>query len=88
MFSNFVRHRFQNLPGEQQVVTGQYSIELASGRNMAVTRDNWNQVVFPGAALRMFVILSKIRLRAGKCPRPGCGHPYVYDEQVVVDWLW
>ena len=61
-------------PGRKQVQDGQYVVAKGSMNNLAVTKSNWSEQVFPGSQLSMTVILSMLKLQRGRCPRPSCDY--------------
>jgi hypothetical protein len=88
IFETFLKGEFGNAPGRRQVLAGQYTIADARNPGVIVTKDNWSQVVFPGAQITMSVILSMLRLQVGKCPRPSCGQASAFDRAStsLIEW--
>ena len=81
VFETFLKGEFRNAPGKPQVLAGQYTITDA--RSTLVTKENWNQSIFPGSEITMSVILSMLRLQIGKCPRPSCGQPSTFHGESI-----
>jgi len=75
VFRAFLRTEFRGLPGEQQVLTKQYTIMDTRNDDVSIEDDAWGVVVFPGATLVMTVlveILMANRKTAANCPRLTC----------------
>lgn len=80
VFESLLRREFKGLPGERKIMNGDYSLVNGLANGELITRDTWEQMVFPGNEIKMAVVLYRhvwslrgLPWHCGpRCPRPQC----------------
>ena len=71
VFEASLRCNFENLPGMQKVLSGQYVLTTPKHR-LQLTPQNWSEVISPGFVIKMAIMINTIQTNYQKCPRK-CG---------------
>lgn len=80
-----LRCEFKGLPGEQKVLHGDFIIMNSRIHGMQISKEAWQQSVFPGTEIKMSIIMQALRARTGSCPKPRCfGKAASWAEGTVV----
>jgi len=70
IFNAFLETHFRGVPGEENVLSGQYFILDAKLNTNPIREDEWAFTVFPGSNLIMSVVIDQ--LASGKDSTEGC----------------
>jgi hypothetical protein len=75
------------VPGATKVNDGKYHIVDNKRQGALISKDSWNQSVFPGAELSMSIIISVLQRHGARCPRPRCsGKLDIADPDKALRW--
>jgi hypothetical protein len=86
VFQSMLKCEFEALPGESRVLQGQFHIINARRKTQIISPEQWSQIVFPGSEISMSIIIDKLPLKRGICPRPGCDNPLDLIKSPLVTW--
>jgi hypothetical protein len=75
-----LRCEFKGLPGESQVLTGNYQIMSTGQTRRLVTPALWENLIAPGSKIAMAVVLEHLSLLSGICPKCGGVLQSLYDN--------
>ena len=88
VFESMLRCDFSSLPGEALVLTGRYHLMRGTQQSRIISKEEWNQAVFPGADLNMSMIVESEELDEDTCPRPGCGQRKLHPLNATNSVIW
>ena len=88
VFESMLKCEFKRLPGESRVLQGDYHILNAKRKDQIISRERWEQSVFPGSEISMSIFITGVFFKQGMCPRPGCGsmNPLDLSEPSLITW--
>jgi hypothetical protein len=66
-----LRCEFKGLPGESQVLAGQYQIMSTRQTRRLISPELWESLIAPGSKIAMAVVLEHLPLLSGLCPKCG-----------------
>ena len=66
-----LRCEFKGLPGESQVLAGQYQIMTTHQTRRLINPALWESLIAPGSKIAMAVMLEHLPLLIGVCPKCG-----------------
>lgn len=66
-----LRCEFKGLPGESQVLAGQYQIMSTHQRRRLINPRLWETLIVPGSKIAMAVVLEHLSLLSDTCPKCG-----------------
>ena len=72
VFDSMLRCEFKGLPGEQEVIGGDYVLMNSQVHGVTIGKEAWQRMVFPGTKIKMSVVLETFQVVGGFCPRPNC----------------
>lgn len=85
-FTAMVESQFKDLPGEAEVLNGNYKILHADSYDVSLHQDNWEQNVKPGIRLVLSVLVRSQSLVEKKCAR-GCISPLRRQTDSRAQWF-
>ena len=73
IFEAMLQCRFKGVPGEGKVLQGQYLLTDGTLPHLVYQKAHWQNVLSPGAKVRMSIVMQALHAVDGSCPRSQCG---------------
>ena len=72
VFASMLYCHFKGLPGEEKVLHGDYYLINAGLNDVVFAKPDWHKTAFPGAKLKMSMVMQYLHAEYGTCPRSEC----------------
>ncbi|KAF8858658.1 hypothetical protein BDZ45DRAFT_622010 [Acephala macrosclerotiorum] len=72
VFEAMLKCVFEGLPGEHQVLEGQYHVLNARQKGLIIDRNRWERSIFPGSEVSMSIVITIEVFSKEICLQPGC----------------